>query len=39
MRILLDTNILARAATPNSGPARPLLRKGAEDPRVLLPSG
>ncbi len=39
MRILLDTNILARAATPNSGPARALLLKATEDPNVLLLSG
>lgn len=39
MRILLDTNILARAATPNPGPARALLLKVSEDPHVLVLSG
>jgi len=39
MRILLDTNILARAATPNPGPARALLLKATEDPHVLVLSG
>ncbi|MCY2964742.1 MAG: putative toxin-antitoxin system toxin component, PIN family [Planctomycetota bacterium] len=39
MRILLGTNILARAAMPNSGPARALLLKATEAPNVLLISG
>lgn len=36
MRILLDTNILARAASPGDGPARAVLLRSAEIPHVLL---
>ena len=38
MRILLDTNILARAAKPGEGPARAVLQKCLEDPHILLVS-
>lgn len=36
MRIVLDTNVLARAAQPTSGPARDVLIRCTEDPHVLL---
>ena len=38
MRILLDTNILARAAIPGEGPARVVMLSATEDPHVLLMS-
>ena len=36
MRIVLDTNVLARAAKPSSGPAREVLIRCTDDPHVLL---
>ena len=39
MRIVLDTNVLARAAIPSSGPAREALLRCLQDPHVLIMSG
>jgi putative PIN family toxin of toxin-antitoxin system len=36
MRIVLDTNILARAASPSAGPAREVLMRSATAPHVLV---
>ena len=36
MRIVLDTNILARAASPSRSPAREVLIRCIEDPHTLL---
>lgn len=36
MRIVLDTNILARAAGPSQGPAREALLRSAAPPHVLV---
>ena len=38
MRVLLDTNVLVRAAKPTDNPARKLLRILRRDPHVLLVS-
>lgn len=36
MRIVLDSNVLARAARPVLGPAREVLFRSVEEPHVLL---
>ncbi len=36
MRIVLDSNVLARAARPVLGPAREVLIRSTEDPHVLV---
>lgn len=36
MRVVLDTNVLARAAPPGAGPAREVLVRCAAKPHVLL---
>jgi putative PIN family toxin of toxin-antitoxin system len=36
MRIVLDSNVLARAARPFPGPAREVLVRSTEEPHVLL---
>lgn len=36
MRVVLDTNILARAASPSHGPARDVLIRCTHDPHVIL---
>ncbi len=36
MRVVLDTNILARAASPSQGPAREVLTRCTYDPHVMV---